>query len=139
MGQIGLVYSAAWATVDELMMQAAQAPTLMADSEWISNMATALATVELSNDQVRAIEPPARYRDPHEEFVAAAEHYGNAVSLLIEGIAERDGEKIGLAHQEVMLGAGIFLRASEKLEQPIPDHEKQARWRPDRASQARFS
>ncbi|MCZ7569566.1 MAG: hypothetical protein M5U01_13440 [Ardenticatenaceae bacterium] len=139
MSAFAALSGAAWGTVRELMVQASQDVTLMVDSEWISNLAAAGATIKLANERLRAIEAPAHYRDIHQEYVTATHHYDNAVDLLIAGVRELDSEKISQARQEAVLGFKIFLSASKKLDPPAGDHAALTGPGGRVAYQARFS
>ncbi len=116
MTQIGDDYVTALELVGELSNQAGEDPTLLFDEEWKTQMAIGLLLMQVSGENSRELQPPARYEEAHKQFLEAVVHMDRVVELLPRGIDELDADLINEASIEMLLGTEALDEATAAFE-----------------------
>lgn len=95
---------------------ASENPYLIINDEWKITTAVYLAAMQVAGDNVRALDPPARFVPVHADLLEAAEHYDLVAQYYAEGVDDLDSTKLQLATAEMQLGSAAIQRATTKLQ-----------------------
>ena len=83
-------YSTALYEFSELNELAADDLTILMNNEWIESTGTVLAVISATNEVVRSVDPPDRFRSAHAEFENAAVDLDTMIDYYIEGVDDLD-------------------------------------------------
>ena len=72
--------------------------------------------MKLAGEEVRKLEPPARFSAAHVDLLEAADHYDLVAQYYAEGVDDIDSSKLALATTHMQLGSEAIQRATAKLE-----------------------
>ncbi len=89
--------------------------SLLFDGRWKVRVASALASWDILADEVRALRPPTRLTDVHNQLLIAAAHYETSAGLVAKGIDGLDIELLQQAIVEMQLGATAIELANDKM------------------------
>ena len=112
--RISTNYRDAFTTIGEQFTNAGNDTSLLLDDEWKVTVAAALAVLQISGNDLRALVPPAKFAGAHKEFLGAADHFDQVAILAAEGIDNLDGAKLSQAVQEMNLGNAAIRRATDQ-------------------------
>lgn len=105
-------YASSMNTFGEQMTAASNNPSLALDKQWRLRTATVLASWKLLGNQLRELQPPARFTDIHKELLTAATHYDKASDLVAAGIDQLSADLIKQGTNEMQLGLAAINRAT---------------------------
>ncbi len=97
-------YVAALNTFVEEMGALEEDTSLLFDGRWKVSVAGVLLSWDTLADEARALRPPARLTDVHNQILIAATHYETASGLMTKGIDELDEVLLQQAGSEMSLG-----------------------------------
>lgn len=115
MTEVMTLYTDATAALGMLAMETTDDPYVVFDDEWKIACAIYLSDILTAGEQLRRIEPPIKYSEPHAELLVAATHYDRFVDLYSRGIGEVDADLIAAAADEMQRGADAITRAGVML------------------------
>ena len=100
----------------ELASEVQANPLLVFDGDWKTTVATQIAIVNNTGEQVRALTAPLRYERVQAHLVQTSLHFDHAGQLVAEAIDELDVSKIQQANDEVLLGQQEAEKAAAEFE-----------------------
>jgi hypothetical protein len=115
--EITAQYADAFTDFSELATAAGEDSSLLADDDWKLEMVVVLVTMRSLNEEVRALDPPGRFADVHDDLLDAVEHYDQFITLFTTGVDTLDVEKINQAGEELLLGNEAIGEATEKIKE----------------------
>ena len=83
------------------------------DDEWRKKVVLVLAIMRLTNDNVRALDPPEVFVDRQGYLLIAAAHYDKAIDLCLESIDNVDADKLNQSIEEFGLGTAAIKQSAE--------------------------
>lgn len=116
MQDIARSYVSAMEGISDQSSAASDNPYLILSDDWKLTTALYLAQIRVTNSDVRALEPPARFVAVHADLLEAADYYDLVVKYYSEGVDEMDANKLNLAAANMNLGTLAIGRATDKLQ-----------------------
>lgn len=110
-------YSAALDTLGGLFSDAGTNTSLIATDAWRIKVATQLAMIKISGDEIRALTPPTQYAKVHAELLDAAKHLDAMADLSAQSIDALDAAKMTQAVEEMNQGNAAIKRAFAAIQQ----------------------
>lgn len=114
--EIGAAYREEMERLSQLIAKAADNTQLVTDEDWHAEVISLLETVAIVEGDIHELEPPDLFADMHISVLEAADYYGEAESLLAEGLDALDPDRILQANEEMLLGTAALDEAADILQ-----------------------
>lgn len=109
-------YTQAFQTFSDQFTAAGETPALITTEAWQTETATAIVIIQTLSRSVREKVAPPRFAAIHAELTNAANHYDQAMDLVVEGLANLDEEKLTAAQTNMLEGNDAIKRATAALQ-----------------------
>lgn len=108
-------YQVTGEAVTQLVANAEANEALLTDEAWAGDVSTAIATLQRSGQQIRALEPPPLFAAAHIDLRSAAESFDEAATALELGLSEAELVQLQAALAQIDTGNGQLQAAQEKI------------------------
>ena len=113
--EITRAYGVALTGIGEQSTAAGKNALLMLDESWKLKTAIYLVSLKLQGQELRKLQPPARFAEVHALLLVAAGHFDRSAEFYADGVDQLSGDKLGQAVAEMRLGSAAVEAATGRL------------------------
>lgn len=90
------------------------------DVSWAVKLASAVAAVRLTDEEVQAYTAPSRFTDTHISMKIAASHFDRAMGFLVHGLDNQSASDLRSGSMEMSTGISYITEATDRLNKAAP-------------------